>query len=319
MLRGGEGRLGASSFVVRRTFLELRDEEGEERDEGASESSCPDASAPRRRRRSNSAPPAPSSTTSKTSATSNVASEDAEGSPTNQLDRRHCALPPSASSSSPTTSFAGGYGGYAIASPSAFDGVSTAPPTTPCAGESSDSGRTTLLLRRVPYHYNRDLLALTLRSLGLDFAYDFLYVPMDFATRRCYGYAVVNVSSPMLVSLVWSTFQGFTAWFERAVESSAGAVVDRTPCSVTWAEPYHGLYANLLVYRNSTLMHSSVDDIFKPAVYWRGQRLAFPEPTVVLRQPKARRISRTSKRSAPRGSANLEWGCPGADRVERGG
>jgi hypothetical protein len=131
---------------------------------------------------------------------------------------------------------------------------------------------------------------------------------MSFSTRLCYGYAVVNVSSPTLVSMVWSAFHGFKAWFERlAAGGSARVFVDRTPCSVSWAEPYHGLYANLVVYRNSTLMHPSVDDLFKPAVYWRGQRLAFPEPTVVLRQPKARRSLRrrlrvSSKRERERDS-----------------
>jgi len=50
-----------------------------------------------------------------------------------------------------------------------------------------------------------------------------------------------------------------------------------------------GLHTHIELYRNSPVMHKSVDDEAKPALLRHGVRLSFPEPTQRLRAPRARR------------------------------
>jgi len=59
-------------------------------------------------------------------------------------------------------------------------------------GEQSQ-GKTTFMIRNIPNRYTREMLREELRELGYGYAFDFLYVPIDFAHERNYGYAFINL------------------------------------------------------------------------------------------------------------------------------
>merc|ERR1712070_1091073 len=71
-------------------------------------------------------------------------------------------------------------------------------------------------------------------------------------------------------------FQGFNQW----------ATEDEEVCETSWSDPYQGLAANVERYRNSPVMHESVDDEHKPVVFFGGVRQAFPPPTKLIKAPK---------------------------------
>merc|ERR1712032_507740 len=78
-----------------------------------------------------------------------------------------------------------------------------------------------------------------------------------------------------------SSFQGFARW----------RVPSRKTCDVVWSGPVQGLQAHTERYRNSPVMHDSVPDEYKPAVFVDGIRVAFPAPTKRIRPPRVRRNS----------------------------
>lgn len=134
------------------------------------------------------------------------------------------------------------------------------------------------MLRNMPNNQSREMLVELLKSLGFDQLFDFVYLPMDFRTRASLGYAFVNLVSHEAASEVFRAFNGFSRWSVRS----------RKVCSVNWSGPHQGLSAHLERYRNSDVMHHEVPDTFKPAVYLKGERTAFPPPTKRLRAPRPR-------------------------------
>ncbi|TMW85643.1 hypothetical protein EJD97_022769 [Solanum chilense] len=83
------------------------------------------------------------------------------------------------------------------------------------------NNNTTIMIKNIPYHYNREMLMQfldehcylenqkTRDSNGENihvFAYDFLYLPMDFKKKRSKGYAFVNFTNQRSV---WSFFYAF--------------------------------------------------------------------------------------------------------------
>jgi hypothetical protein len=111
--------------------------------------------------------------------------------------------------------------------------------------------------------------------------YDFLYVPMDFMSRACYGYAFVNFTQPSDADRFWNTFNGFSQW----------AFPSRKTCRTFWSKPHQGLEANIARYRNSPVMHKDVPDEYKPMVLIDGVRSVFPPPTKTIRLPRLRNYS----------------------------
>lgn len=91
------------------------------------------------------------------------------------------------------------------------------------------SGRTTVMLRNLPNNYSRAMVLATLDNEGFARMYDFLYLPIDFKSRACLGYAFVNLINPDVVGPFWSKFDGYTGWMlpSKKVCSSAGAAPTR--------------------------------------------------------------------------------------------
>merc|ERR1712190_490322 len=86
-------------------------------------------------------------------------------------------------------------------------------------------------------------------------------------------------------------FQGFDRWPEG----------DTRRAVVHMSEALQGLEEQIERYRNSPLMHPSVPDELRPAVYSRGLRVRFPEPTVPIKAP---RVRTSTKKKGPMRAAS---------------
>ena len=76
---------------------------------------------------------------------------------------------------------------------------------------------------------------------------------------------------------IMQCLKGFTAWMH-----TDGCKI----CADVWSKPFQGLESAVERYRNSPVMHESVDDKFKPMFFKEGQLVSFPPPTRKLRRPK---------------------------------
>eukprot|EP00930_Biecheleria_cincta_P029756 TRINITY_DN20665_c0_g2_i2.p1 TRINITY_DN20665_c0_g2~~TRINITY_DN20665_c0_g2_i2.p1 ORF type:complete len:510 (-),score=94.08 TRINITY_DN20665_c0_g2_i2:536-2002(-) len=125
---------------------------------------------------------------------------------------------------------------------------------------------TTVMLRNLPNNYTRAMLLKMLDDEGFAGVYNFLYLPIDFKTQACLGYAFVNLVDPSQVVNFWSKFSGFSNW----------VLPSKKVCSVGWSGPHQGLEAHVERYRSSPVMHPSVPDECKPVIFEQGVRVQFP-------------------------------------------
>mmetsp|Transcript_70764 Transcript_70764/g.185513 ORF Transcript_70764/g.185513 Transcript_70764/m.185513 type:complete len:412 (+) Transcript_70764:75-1310(+) len=149
-----------------------------------------------------------------------------------------------------------------------------------CAGLSSElpeDERTTVMLRNLPNNYTRAMVLNLLDNEGFKGKYDFFYLPIDFKTNACLGYAFINLTCSSMVPGFWKVFEGFSRW----------ALPSRKVCGVTWSGPHQGLQAHVDRYRNSPVMHPSVPEECRPLIFADGQRVPFVAP---CKEPKAPRL-----------------------------
>lgn len=139
--------------------------------------------------------------------------------------------------------------------------------------ESTGEPRTTVMLRNMPNNYSRDMLLELLDSEGFSGQYDFLYLPIDFQTKACLGYAFINLVSAAAAMRFWRTFDGYTKW----------AIPSRKQSGVSWSGHQQGLDAHVDRYRNSPVMADSIPDEYKPVLFSSGVRVPFPPPTKKLK------------------------------------
>jgi len=156
-------------------------------------------------------------------------------------------------------------------------GSETVPSDTVCPDLPADQC-TTVMLRNLPNNYTRDMLLQLLDNEGYKGKYNFLYLPVDFQSRACLGYAFINLVEPSLVQGFWEKFSGYCKW----------VMPSKKVCGVCWSGPHQGLEAHLERYRNSPVMHPSVPDEYKPVVFENGVRVSFPEPSKLPRAPRVR-------------------------------
>ena len=153
------------------------------------------------------------------------------------------------------------------------------------AASKSHKGNTTLILRNIPNKYTREAFLEHFEEFGLQDCIDFMYVPMDFdrvfhRVPMALGYAFVNFASSKDAERAKEMFDGFRSW--RGTTS-------QKVCEVTYTFPRQGLDAHTQHYRNSCLMHESVPDCCKPAVFEAGIRQPFPMPTERIPMPRRKR------------------------------
>ncbi|CAE7900731.1 mei2 [Symbiodinium microadriaticum] len=162
-----------------------------------------------------------------------------------------------------------------VPTPQPSDSTSSQPHSS-----QSSQPRTTVMLRNLPNNYTRAMVSTMMDKENFKGKYDFLYLPIDFRSKANLGYAFVNLVDEKQVKAFWKVFDGYTRW----VLPSAKV------CSVSWSGPHQGQQAHVDRYRDSPIMHSSVPDEFKPAIFAQGtgERMDFPAPSKKLRAPRRR-------------------------------
>merc|ERR1712190_669531 len=139
--------------------------------------------------------------------------------------------------------------------------------------------RTTVMMRNIPGEYtSADLLGL-MDQQGFSGLYDLVYLPADFRTELNHGYAFINFTRAENVERFRDHFMGFNDWL----------VPSERICEVSWSDQSQGIDANIQRYRDCPMMHDSVEDRFKPVLFYDGQRIPFPMPTKKIRAPRIRK------------------------------
>lgn len=158
--------------------------------------------------------------------------------------------------------------------------LATEPAVEAKTGDSSRDGmaRTTVMLRNIPAGISRTNVLDVLRSAGLAHHVDFIYVPMNLKGSGNFGYAFVCFDCPSVAEQFKEKMQDYAGWGEPS-----GICL-----KVEWSET-QGLEALVERYRNSPIMHRSIEDEIKPAMFKNGTRVAFPRPTKPVRAPRLRR------------------------------
>lgn len=164
---------------------------------------------------------------------------------------------------------------------SAGDSTATGPDST-CSSQAGDDldrshvKPTTVMMRNIPNSYNRNQLLELLGEQGWEGLYDLVYVPIDYKQKAGLGYAFINLVDHDTAESFRQSFQGFASW----------NVQSEKVCQLSWSDALQGLEAHVEKYRNAFVMHESVDDVFRPALFKDGERIPFPEPTKKIRVPK---------------------------------
>jgi hypothetical protein len=141
-----------------------------------------------------------------------------------------------------------------------------------------DGLRTSIVIQNLPRHFTRDKLFELLEKMGFARDVDFLYVPVDLDSMEHYKFAFVNLTTPEIAQEFTLKVQEFSHFGDESEEFM----------EVAWSETTQGLEGYIEKYRNSRIMHKSIDDEFKPALYKNGIRIPFPKPTKDIRVPRSR-------------------------------
>jgi hypothetical protein len=142
--------------------------------------------------------------------------------------------------------------------------------------ESAQVEGTTVIMQNIPNRHTRSMLLALLDRAGFFGAYDMVYLPTDFATKVSFGYAFVSLVSAVEAERFKAHFCGFKSW---------GCTSEKV-CNVIRSGTQGGLEALIQRYRNCSVMHASVPDEFKPALFAQGKRVSFPAPTQKIRKPR---------------------------------
>jgi len=134
---------------------------------------------------------------------------------------------------------------------------------------------TSAMLRNLPNDYTQAMLLKLLHAEGFAETFDFVYLPVDFRSGSGLGYAFVNFTSPDTAEEFHRHFSGFNEW----------SVASDKVCEVTWSS-LQGLEAHVQRYRNSPVMHESVPEEHKPALFVGSEAVPFAAPTKKIPMPK---------------------------------
>jgi hypothetical protein len=136
--------------------------------------------------------------------------------------------------------------------------------------------RTTVMMKNLPNDYSRDMLIELLIGQGYAGCFDLVYLPIDFESKSGLGYAFINFAMPEAAVNFQLQFTGFKDW----------CLASDKVCEVTWGNTLQGLQAHIERYRNSPVMHESVPDYYRPALFCGSERVPFPPPTKKIRAPR---------------------------------
>jgi hypothetical protein len=114
----------------------------------------------------------------------------------------------------------------------------------------------------------RQMLLDFLNQNGFRGRYDLVYLPLYFRNKKCFPFAFINFLSESIARDFQKCANGCT---------DAAMFGDKV-ADVSWSE-CQGLQANIENYRNSSIMHPSVEEEFKPLLFKGGRVVPFPKPT----------------------------------------
>lgn len=165
-------------------------------------------------------------------------------------------------------------------------------PSQPCHLAETQDTRTALMMRNLPNDYTRDMVLELLDVKGFHGRYDFFYLPVDFQRTSGLGYAFVNFVIHEDAKNAKEILQGFRSW----------SIPSNKVMEVSWSGFSQGLEANIERYRNSSVMHPSVPEQFKPLLFVNGTSISFPEPTKQIKQPRLKLANPKAQPSTDRKS-----------------
>jgi hypothetical protein len=134
---------------------------------------------------------------------------------------------------------------------------------------------TSVMLRNIPLDLTRGMFLDMLNDEGFAGKYDLVYLPRDFQTTANLGYAFVNLLEHTEALRMTTHFTGFCKWSIRSSKR----------CATAWSSQ-QGLATYVDRYRNNPVMHESVPEEFRPAIFSNGVKIAFPPPTKELEAPR---------------------------------
>jgi len=134
---------------------------------------------------------------------------------------------------------------------------------------------TTVMLQNLPNNFTRNQLIQLMNNEGFEGRYNLVYIPIDFRSKVGLGYAFIDLGTNEDAEAFFQHLQGFDKWNTDSVKV----------CQATWSQ-FQGIDTHVERFRNSTVMHDSVPDEFKPALFKNGVSVSFPEPTKRIRAPR---------------------------------
>merc|ERR1719343_803857 len=134
---------------------------------------------------------------------------------------------------------------------------------------------TTAAMMNIPAEYTRDQLLELIDQQGFRGSYRLFYLPISFQTELNQGYAFIDFTTTENFDKFKEHFHGFREW---------NLPSDRV-CDVSVSDKFSNLDDRIEAYRNSPIMHKSVQKRFKPVLFQNGQRICFPKPTEKIRAP----------------------------------
>jgi hypothetical protein len=141
------------------------------------------------------------------------------------------------------------------------------------------------MMRNIPFEYTRDNILELIDRQGFNGLYDLLCLPVDLQTELNHGYVFINFVTLEDAAGFKKHFKGFSDW----------SLPSDNICEVTWFDSTHNIDSHIQRYRDSPLMHESVEDRFRPVLFKDGLRVPFPEPTKRIRAPRRNKLSKVGK------------------------
>jgi len=150
-------------------------------------------------------------------------------------------------------------------------------------GDKAAKGRCSIILKNIPEGCDRSMLLEALQAEKYLNSVNFLYLPMAFDRQdsASFRYAFITFTKPERAQHFLEHFSGFMNWGQALPNLGGGCVVE-------WCA-LQGVDAHIGRYRNSPMMHPSVEDQFKPILLHNGRRLPFSLPTTNIQPPRQRR------------------------------
>lgn len=134
-------------------------------------------------------------------------------------------------------------------------------------------------MRNIPLEYTREDVLELIDEHGFQGSYVFFYLPIVFHSKQNHGYAFIHFTAEESYEKFRKHFSGFSDW----------KVSSARICEVSCCAKFNTLEDRIENYRNSPIMHDSVEDSFKPVLFEYGRRVPFPEPNKTIKAPRCKK------------------------------